>query len=126
MTTTTNISETIDRESLIDLYWDMYKEAYNVRPRHVDFNSMTMEQMTKDIEYFESVVQENYKQRLIDEAHAIEQFEIRVAAVIATGAGTREDAIRWIHEAEDTQGDDDYLCYNLGLPYGYFARKTVE
>jgi len=29
-------------------------------------------------------------------------------------------ALRWIHEAEDTGGDNEYLCYTLGLPYRYF------
>jgi hypothetical protein len=29
-------------------------------------------------------------------------------------------AMRWIHEAEQTRGDNDYLAYTLGLPYRYF------
>jgi hypothetical protein len=29
--------------------------------------------------------------------------------------------MRWIHEAEETNGDNDYLAWTLGLPYRYFA-----
>jgi hypothetical protein len=39
-----------------------------------------------------------------------------------SGAKDRATAMRWIHEAEDTQGDDDYLAYTLGLPYQYFRK----
>jgi hypothetical protein len=28
--------------------------------------------------------------------------------------------MRWIHESEQTRGDNDYLAYTLGLPYRYF------
>jgi len=29
-------------------------------------------------------------------------------------------ALRWIHEAEGSNGDDEFLCYLMGLPYRYF------
>jgi hypothetical protein len=34
-------------------------------------------------------------------------------------AGSREDAIRWLIQAEglDEERDPGYICYNLGLPY---------
>ena len=34
-------------------------------------------------------------------------------------AGSREDAIRWLIQAEglDQEYDAGYICYNLGLPY---------
>jgi hypothetical protein len=28
-------------------------------------------------------------------------------------------ALRWIHEAEGSDGDDEYLCFRSGVPYGY-------
>ena len=36
-----------------------------------------------------------------------------------------EMALRWIHEAEGSNGDDEYLCFLVGLPYRYFAKETV-
>jgi hypothetical protein len=38
-----------------------------------------------------------------------------------SGAKDREMAMRWIHEAEGSNGDDEYLCFLLGLPYRYFV-----
>jgi hypothetical protein len=50
---------------------------------------------------------------------AVDRFEAQIRNWIKVGAKTRETAIRWFHDVEDTQGDADYLCYRLGLPYGY-------
>ena len=51
-------------------------------------------------------------------------FEKRVEETIALGAKNRETAIKWIHDAEDTDNDDEYLCYRLGLPYTYFKEAA--
>jgi hypothetical protein len=40
------------------------------------------------------------------------------------GAGNYETALRWIHEADGTDGDDEYLCYHNGLPYGFFKKAA--
>jgi hypothetical protein len=41
--------------------------------------------------------------------------------MLTLGAKDMDMAMRWIHEAEDTNGDSDYLAWTLGLPYRYFA-----
>jgi hypothetical protein len=41
-----------------------------------------------------------------------------------SGAKTRDQALRWIHEAEGSNGDDEFLCYLTGLPYGYFRKAA--
>jgi hypothetical protein len=46
--------------------------------------------------------------------------------VIGCGAKDRAMALRWIHEAEGSNGDDEYLCYLVGLPYRYFVKKEVK
>ena len=58
------------------------------------------------------------------ETKAVELFERRVAELISTGAKDSAMAMRWIHEAEGTQGDNDYLAWTLGLPYQYFRKAA--
>lgn len=61
------------------------------------------------------------------EKEAIAAFEVRVDAVIASGAKTREAAIRWIFEAQQDEyvlNDPDYFCHLHGLPYGYFKQAA--
>jgi hypothetical protein len=50
---------------------------------------------------------------------------MRMLSLLQSGAKTREMAMRWIHEAEGSNGDDEYLCFLLGLPYRYFVVDTV-
>jgi hypothetical protein len=98
----------------------MYKDAYGVRPRGIDTSSWTEAQFEAEFVQLGKTIDANYKDQLESEAKAIERFEAQVTSFIQSGAKDRETAIRWFHEAEGSNGDDEYLCFCLGLPYGYF------
>ena len=105
-------------------YWDMYKDAYGVRPRGVDTSSWTVETFLKEFAYLGLVIEREDIARKEAEAQATVVFEQRIQSLIDAGAKDRATAMRWIHEAEETNGDNDYLAWTLGLPYQYF-RKAV-
>jgi hypothetical protein len=100
-------------------WWDMYKDAYGVRPRGTDTSDWSLARYRAEMLYLQECIKSNERQREMDEAFNIKRFEERVAKVIELGAKDRAMALRWIHEAEDTDGDDDYLCFRVGVPYGY-------
>jgi len=106
-------------------YWDMYKDAYNFRPRGVDTSTWTLEDFRKEFETLQFIINRNEAQRRQDEAEAVVRFEARVASIIELGAKDRAMALRWIHEAEGSDGDDEYLCYLVGVPYGYFRQQVA-
>jgi hypothetical protein len=106
-------------------YWDMYKDAHGVRPRGTDTSSWTLEKFEAEMEYLQQVIERNDLQRRVDEDTAIHAFEARIEKIIALGAKDRAMAIRWIHEAEGSDGDDEYLCYRVGVPYGYIKTETA-
>jgi len=56
------------------------------------------------------------------ETEAIDRFEQHVTNTICMGARDRETALRWIMDASNANGDWEYLCYDLGLPYHYFRK----
>jgi hypothetical protein len=62
---------------------------------------------------------------LASEERAAHDFEMRMLSLLQSGAKDREMALRWVHEAEGSDGDDEYLCFLVGLPYGYFRKETV-
>ncbi len=103
-------------------YWDMYKDAYGVRPRGIDTSTWTVETFLKEFAYLNLVIEREDIARKEAEATATVVFEQRVQSLIELGAKDRATAMRWIHEAEDTNGDDEYLAYTLGLPYQYFRK----
>ena len=106
-------------------YWDMYKDAYGVRPRGIDTSTWTEAQFEAEFVQLGKTIEANYKEQLASEAKAIERFEAQVTSFIESGAKDRATAIRWFHEAEQTNGDDEYLCYCLGLPYRYFVVDAI-
>jgi len=114
-------------EQMACQYWDMYKDAYGVRPRGVDTSTWTEADFLKEFGYLNLVIEREAIQHREAESKAILAFEDRVGILLGMGADDREMALRWIHEAEGTNGDDEFLCYTLGLPYRYFAvdKQTV-
>lgn len=114
--------ELSELEQAQSIYWDMYKDAYGVRPRGVDTSTWTLEQFEDEFEGLGVAIEAGEKVRVQAEQHAIFSFEKRISDLILSGARDRATAMRWIHEAEGTMGDDEYLCYTLGLPYMYFRK----
>ena len=106
-------------------YWDMYKDAYGVRPRGIDTTGWTEAQFEAEFVLLGESIDANYKEQLAREEVASHDFEMRILNLLQTGAQDREMALRWIHEAEGSDGDDEYLCYLLGLPYRYFAKEIA-
>ena len=105
-------------------FWDMYKDAYGVRPRGVDTSHWTLADFDAEFEGLGVAIDAAEQERKTAEAQATEAFERRVAELLNTGAKDYEMAMRWIHEAEDTRGDNDYLAWTLGLPYQYFRKAA--
>lgn len=112
--------EMSEQEQLQCTFWDAYKEAHGFRPRHMDTTTLTVEELKADIARLASIIQDNERIRIEAEAKAVQVFERRMELILRSGAHDREMALRWIHEAEETNGDDEYLCYVVGIPYGYF------
>ena len=106
------------------LYSDLHKDARGVRPGEAGFNywdSLTPEEKQVQWDGLLRELDQRVEEERVAETRAIERFEAQLSAWVQMGARCRETAIRWIHDAEGTNGDSDYLCYRLGLPYGYLS-----
>jgi len=102
-------------------YWDMHKDAYGFRPRGIDTSSWAESDFEAEFVQLARVIETSYQAQLVREELAAHDFEMRMLGLLQSGAKDREMAMRWIHEAEGSMGDDEYLCYLLGLPYRYFV-----
>ena len=105
-------------------YWDMYKDAFGIRPRGIDTSAWTEADYVAEFKQLEEIIEREEIARKAAEAINLEKFERRVAELISIGAKDQAMAMRWIHEAEGTQGDNDYLAWTLGLPYQYFRKAA--
>jgi len=116
--------ELSDLEQAQCTYWDMHKDAYGVRPRCIDTSAWTLEDFEAEFVILGQAIDREETARKAAESTAVEAFERRVAEMISMGARDYEMAMRWIHEAEETRGDNDYLAWTLGLPYQYFRKAA--
>ena len=116
--------ELTDLEQAACEYSDFFKDAYGFRPTHINTTGWTMQDFDREFEILSKVCCENATQRVAEESVAAHDFEIRVQSLLQSGAKDRTMAIRWIDEAEESNGDMSYLCFLLGLPYDYIPRNT--
>ena len=114
--------ETMTRmEELQSIFWDMYKDAYGIRPRGISTHLWDEAKFIREFDFLQSEITKNEGLRKIAEHQAAHAFEMRLQGLLMSGAKDREMALRWVHEAEGSNGDDEFLCYLVGLPYRYFA-----
>ena len=106
-------------------YWDMYKDAYGVRPRGIDTSGWTESDFEREFFQLSVTIAEEDRVRKEAQEKAAHDFEMRILSLLQTGATDRDMALRWVHEAEGSNGDAEYLCFLVGLPYGYFRKETV-
>jgi hypothetical protein len=102
-------------------YWDMYKDAYGVRPRGVDTTGWSLEHFEAEFKILGEAINQEEIQRKESEARAIVKFEDSVANLMHTGTN-RERVIAWLMDAEGANGDHEYFAFTQGLPYGYFTK----
>ena len=112
-----------DLEQAQCTYWDIYKDAYGVRPRGVDTSSWTLADFDAEFKLLGTIIEQENIALKEAEARAIVRFEDRVLNLMHTGT-CRERVIAWLMDAEGANGDDEYFCFTQGLPYGYFRKAA--
>jgi hypothetical protein len=105
-------------------YSDMYKDAYGFRPHGIDTSDWTDHDFQEAFKELEIIIHNSLEIDRHNEMVAIDIFEQRVQNTIRVGAKDRATALRWIHDFEGSNNDNEYLCFLVGLPYGYFAVDT--
>lgn len=102
-------------EELESIYCELHKDVYGVKARW--YRASSVEQARKDLARLEEAAAAQAAADQRAQQEAIKAFE----QLAATYGGVAK-AKRWQHQAYGTDGDDEFLCYHLGLPYGYFSK----
>ena len=111
-----------------DIVSDLYKDAYGSRPRegfwrHWDESTSDEKQEIWD-RLIEAMKDEVEREEQL-KRQAVADFEDRIRFMQSTIVGARrEDCVRYLHDVYDTNGDVEYLEFNLGIPYGYISGKN--
>ena len=93
-------------------FWEYWDEANDARKQRI-WDDL-LDALDREMEY--------QRQR---EAEAVEDFDEMLDRLYRAGAKDFTMAIKWAHDAHETNGDDEYLEYTLGLPFNHI-RKARE
>ena len=105
------------------IYSDIYKDVYGCRPRGSTFESI--EKFNEDFDWLCSQNDKQMEEEKFIEAARADRFIARVSDIQSTVIGSsKEDAIRYIIQAEDKEKDVEFygyeaLEYKLGLKFGF-------
>lgn len=114
--------ELSELEQLEITYCEMHKDAYGVKARW--YRAESVEQARADIASLSLAVDAAIARERAAEQEAITNFEALVGKTMSMGAKTRESALRWIMDGSRCNSDWEFLCYEYGLPYGYFKQAA--
>ena len=112
--------EDFDRYELETTIWDLYKDVHGIRPRFMDFSTMSIAELSETVDSLFAELKVVEAREAAAQAEAVQKFEKHVTNTICMGARDRETALRWIMDASEAGGDWEYFCYLHGLPYAYF------
>lgn len=113
------------RDQLAATHYDFYKDVYGIRPRWMNYDAMTEAELEAELEQLGKQADAQAEIEAERQAKAADDVEHVILNLLMSGARDRDMAIKWLHEAHNTQGDEDSLCYVLGLPFDYFSKETA-
>lgn len=106
-----------ERYSLTSYIYDAYKDAHGFRPRHFDFDSMSMVELEKLADRVSQEVTEAIEQDRIREKEATTKWKEHLGSLLSMGAKSLKQALIWDMDAEEINGDISYYCYLKGISY---------
>jgi hypothetical protein len=100
--------EDFERHELEAAIWDIYKDVYGVRPRHINWKAMSNAELEDYYESLAGTLREEFEAQ--EKAKEAEEAEIN--AVCAEQGIDRATYDRWMREEDERQRNEEqaYLC----------------
>lgn len=119
------------REDLESFIYDRHKDAYGVKGRHYDFESMSYDELEKEAIRIDEAANAEYKRERLMQADAVRVFRDNIRKIKRMANCDRKTAIRYLIDGEGHAGEYDpgYICYCMNLPYSmerYIRPALVE
>ena len=114
------------QEQLVAEYWDFYKEVHGFRPRFMNLTSMSEQELEQELADLQVVAARVFEDEKHAEDMAIKKFETTVSGLCKSMNKDRATMVRWMFEGSNCNGDWDFYCYELGVPYGYFKDFSMK
>jgi len=120
--------EDFERYELQTFIYEGHKDAFGVKGRHYDFDSMTMEELKEEANYIAQAANEAFEAEQKAEEEAVRKFEGFVQEMLKWGTSDRKTAVRWLLEAEKFDAMDlmyggEVACFKMNLPYRLYQKE---
>jgi hypothetical protein len=104
---------------------DLHKDARGFRPSPAfwaRWKTLARPEQEKIFMDLSAELEHTLEQERLQDQAAVDAFELRIRALMGSGALTRKEAIRQMVRAISPDIiDGDFACYRLGLPYAMAA-----
>jgi hypothetical protein len=107
-------------DQLASIHYDLYKDVYGIRPRWINYDSLTETELEVELETLQTEGERIWKEEKAKQEKNLAKVECTIENLIKLGAGDRTTALRWLMDAHGANDDLEYLCYLLDVPYGSF------
>jgi hypothetical protein len=112
-----------------DTVSDLHKDAYGFRPRANFWSAWAAFNGDQKQALWDSMLgtmERNCELERESQKAAEHDFQCRIAGLQHLGAQDFDMALRWLHDAYDSRGDDEYLEFRLGLRFGYIQEARAS
>ena len=118
----------LTRDDLQSFIWDAYKEAYGIRPRFMDFESMSMDQLRKEADSCANAAEAEMKREEEQQEADLAEFKSLIQKTIELGAGDEETALRLLTQSEVFyHGQDvEHWVWNKGILFTDYGSELTK
>ena len=110
-------------EQLAAEHYDFYKEIHGIRPRWMNYEEMSVEELEAELESLAVDAKRVFDEREAAALKAVEEFKARVNKCIEMGAGDEQTAIRWLLDGEE---DVEHFIWEQGILFTPYGAKLVK
>lgn len=120
--------EDYKRYQLISYISDAHKDAYGFRPRHFDYDAMSINELEALSDEISEEVTREIEREEARKTEAVTSFKGFVNEMIGWGAKDRQTALRWLTENETFNHiqDIEHWVYNQGILFTDYGKGLVK
>ena len=120
--------EDYERDSLCTYIYEAHKDAYGVKGRHYDFDSMSMEDLQAEADRLSAAVEEQMALEKKIEEEDLASFKALVQSTIDMGAGDEETALRWLASESEFYNPQcvESWVWNHGILFTDYGKKVAD
>ena len=115
-----------EKNEMISMYSDMYKDVYGFRPRGVNFDKHTIKHLNEEMDFLQEMIEDDLKRELVQKNIDIIAFKNLIQETIEHGAGDHATALRWLLEGSEYPEDMEMFIWSTGILYSDYGRGIVK